>query len=176
MVNKSGNIGTHGETQIVRYVRRNGFPNADRLRQQGNKDIGDIGLCPGVIVESKWGNAAKNASPGQIDAWLVETEVERVHRGAAVGVLVAQRRGCGTARMAQQRAILPAWMQAELLGLPACRVPTPHAPVEYHLVDMLTLLRAAGYGEPLDTLDEPIPYQLTEAAVPTPPAIPGRST
>src|SRR5690606_39625587 len=95
MVNKPKQIGTAVETAIVRAARTRGFPNADRLTLTGATDRGDIGLCPGVIIEAKGGQQAKTASDALIAKWLTETETERQNAGAAIAFLVTQRPGIG---------------------------------------------------------------------------------
>lgn len=96
MVNRPKAIGTAAETAVVRAARQLGFPQADRLTLTGNKDRGDVGLCPGVIIEVKGGEHARAATDLDIDRWLDETERERRHAFADVALLVVQRRGIGT--------------------------------------------------------------------------------
>lgn len=166
MTNKSGAVGTWTETTIVRYSRANGFAGADemtkaqRLRLNGAQDQGDIGLCPGVMIESKGGHAAENASDNQITTWLVDTERERRARGADVAILVLKRKGKGAANAGQWWAFLPGWTFFYLAETPAIS-PSPltaaeaghylaHLPaVRMTLADAATLLRSAGYGDPL---------------------------
>jgi hypothetical protein len=97
-MSRSKDIGTRGESAVVRFARANGFPEAERQPPRGVNDQGDIVLCRGVIVEVKAGQEAKAASRNLIDAWWGETERERQLAGADVGVLVVQHRGYGTGR------------------------------------------------------------------------------
>jgi hypothetical protein len=85
-------IGTRAESMTVAYLRENGFAQAERRALHGNTDLGDITGIPDVVIEVKGGEAAKNASVGQINAWLEETETERLNAGADIGILVVQRR------------------------------------------------------------------------------------
>lgn len=165
MANKSGAIGTKTETAIVRYLHANGFAGADemtkaqRLRLKGSDDQGDIGVCPGVMFESKGGHAAEQASDAQIAAWLAETEAERAHRGADIAALIRKRKGKGLGNAGPWWAHLPGAAFYELvldclpdapmdvpvyaaydLGLPA---------VQMTLAELVVLLRRAGYGDPL---------------------------
>jgi hypothetical protein len=158
MVNKSGDIGTRTETAIVKYVRKNGFDGADemtraqRLRLSGSHDQGDIGLCPGVMLSSKGGHMAENASDAKIATWLEEMEAQRVTRGADVAALITKRRGKGAANAGQWFAWMPGWtfcvlaymgMDDDALfhsALPAVRIT---------LAELCTLLRRAGYGTEL---------------------------
>jgi hypothetical protein len=61
-VNRPRAIGTYAETAVVRTARTNGFEYADRYALHGALDVGDIGLCPGVIIEVKGGDMAKHAT------------------------------------------------------------------------------------------------------------------
>ena len=165
MVNKSGAIGTATETAIVRHAHKNGFGGADemtkaqRLRLNGANDQGDIGLCPGVMVEAKGGHAAERASDAQIAAWLDETEAERINRGADVALLVLKRKGKGAASAGQWWAILPGWTYLYLAAsagkagafMPAAfpRLYAALPAVRMTFDEALTLLRRAGYGDPL---------------------------
>ncbi|HEY9249376.1 MAG TPA: hypothetical protein VIO38_09605 [Rariglobus sp.] len=144
MVNKPKSIGTAVETAVVRVARQHGFPNADRLTLTGNKDRGDIGLCPGVVVETKGGRAAETASDNLIQAWLVETETERLNAGAAQAFLVTKRAGVGASNAHRWHA----WLR--LGWLPGETDPrTAHMVVRMSLGNMLTVLRASGWGDPL---------------------------
>lgn len=145
---KSGRIGTAGETGVCRFLADNGFPLAERRRLRGNVDGGDLVTVPGLVIEVKSGAAAKNASLALVDAWLFETEVERVNAGADVGVLVVQRRGYAPTRAGHWRAIVPAWALLWLMEPGAERTFDPEA-VEMELRHLVKWLRCAGYGDPL---------------------------
>ena len=99
MVNKSKNIGTSAETHVVRYLQANGFPNADRRALKGSLDVGDILVCPGLIVEVKAGAAAENASDGQLRLWCAETSREKRNAKADTAFLVVKRKGHGIAKI-----------------------------------------------------------------------------
>lgn len=99
MTNRSKDIGTWAETKVVNYLRANGFPEADRRALHGNKDLGDILVCKGVIAEVKGGRAAEDASDEQLRRWCSETERERVNAKASHGFLVVKRRGFGVAKI-----------------------------------------------------------------------------
>ena len=98
MVNRPKQIGTAGETGIVRAAHRHGFPGAERRALHGNTDLGDILLCPGIILEAKTGQHAKTASAQQLHQWMVETELERVNAHAALAFLITHRTGYSPAR------------------------------------------------------------------------------
>jgi hypothetical protein len=155
MVNRPKNIGTYAETAVVRAAIRHGFPGADRLTQRGRYDRGDVGLCPGVIIEVKGGDAARTASDGMIDGWLLETERERLNAHADIAFLVTQRAGVGPANAHRWWAW---WRLGEIPG--TVRHPGTFGygvPVRMQFGDALQLLRAAGYGDPLDVDDANAP-------------------
>lgn len=150
MVNRPKQIGTAAETAVVRAARTRGFPHADRLTLTGNKDRGDIGLCPGVILEIKGGEKARAASDLDIERWLDETNREAFHAGADVAFLVTQRRGVGAPNAHRWWAW---WRLSWLEHLRGHETNTDDldgsAPVRMLLDDALTLIRTAGYGQPL---------------------------
>lgn len=150
MVNRPKQIGTAAETAVVRAARTNGFPHADRLTLTGRNDRGDIGLCPGVILEVKGGEHAKTASDALIESWLDETETERTHAGAEHAFLVVQRRGVGAPNAHRWWAW---WRLTDLRrikdGCDAEGSALGHFPIRMRLDHALRLTRAAGYGEPL---------------------------
>lgn len=140
MTNRPKAIGTAAETAVVRYLRAHGFPQAERRALTGSLDQGDITGTPGICWEVKGGTAAKTASDGQVAAWLVETETERVNSGADIGVLVLQRAGIGPANAGRWWAVVP-------VGVfdPEDRFPYP---ARLHLSDIAQVLRRYGYGDP----------------------------
>jgi hypothetical protein len=143
-------IGTAAETAVVRVARAHGFRYADRYALHGAHDQGDVVLCEGVIVEVKGGEAARDASDAQIEAWLDQTEKERINARADVALLVVQRRGVGIARAQSWAAWWRLGWLARLAGQVESFAPGPHVAVRCTLADALTILRAAGYGRPLD--------------------------
>lgn len=146
MVNKSKNVGTAAETAIVRAVRTRGFPGADRLTLTGNKDRGDIGLCPGVVLEVKAGEAARRASDQQVAKWLLETETERKNAGADIALLVTARPGIGLPNAHRWACHMWTSTFLRLIEADHLTVPNPHAPIRMTLDSALVLLRARGYG------------------------------
>ena len=91
MTNKSKNLGTLWETEIVNYLNNTYWPHAERRTLSGVNDKGDIDLHPQVVVE------AKNHGTLKLAQWLVEAEKERLNAGADVGVVWAKRRGKASA-------------------------------------------------------------------------------
>lgn len=116
-------IGTAAETAVARAARRHGFPHADRLTTTGALDRGDVGLCPGVIVEVKGGELARNASDALIESWLHETARERVNANAVHAFLVVQRRGVGAPNAHRWWTYLRlGWLEQLRAAEPRCRV------------------------------------------------------
>jgi hypothetical protein len=150
-------IGTAAETAVVRYLRTAGFPHAERRSLRGTKDAGDITGTPGICWEVKGGAAARLASDGQVSDWLNDTDTERVHARAEVGVLVLQRKGIGAANAGRWWAIMPGW-QYEALCASGTRTDGlgglgrwcfgELGPVRIHLAQACPLLTHAGYGTP----------------------------
>lgn len=91
-VNRSKNKGTAAETAVVRYLRDNGYPLAERRALAGKEDLGDILLCPGMIAEVK---AHATVTDLQIERWQAETFRERVNSNASEAWLVVKRPGKG---------------------------------------------------------------------------------
>ena len=159
MTNRPKQIGTAGETAVARAARAHGFPHADRLTLTGHLDRGDVGLCPGIILEVKSGKTAELASHTLVESWLADTEVERHHAGAEHAFLVTKRSGVGAANAHRWWAWgRLAWLdrlrsiatpEEVLLGPPAGHVVL--APVRLQLIDLLHLLREHGWGTPPGT-------------------------
>jgi len=134
-------IGTATETAVVRYLRTAGFDQAERRSLRGSLDAGDITGTPGIAWSVKGGVAAKTASDGQVTKWLAELERQRVNAAATVAVLVLQRAGIGEANAGR-------WWAVVGYGALCCGI-VDGPPARLHLADVCTLLRAAGYGQPL---------------------------
>jgi hypothetical protein len=150
-VNRPRAIGTYAETAVTRTARLRGFPNADRIALHGALDTGDVGLCPGVVLEVKGGEMARRHSDLDVQNWLDETARERDHANAAVAFLVVQRRGVGGPRAALWWAY---WRLGWISDLSYSQafVGARHAVWRTTLGDSLDMLRAAGYGDPLEAL------------------------
>lgn len=136
-MSRSRDIGTAAETAIVRYAREHGFPMAERRALRGKADAGDVLLCPGIIVESKAGEAARGASDALIHNWLEQTERERRNAGAHIALLVTVRPNIGPRNAGRWWAHL----RSDHHG---------GAPVRMHLANALTWLRTLGYGDPVE--------------------------
>jgi hypothetical protein len=132
MTNRSKALGTAAESAVVKALRANGFPGAERRALHGSADLGDILVCPGVIAEVKGGNAARIASDAQVLVWLAQTEVERVNARADEALLIIARKGIGTANADR-------WWALFTDRIVPCR---------YYLKDACWVLREDGFGSP----------------------------
>ncbi len=130
MTRRPKDIGTAGETAVVKYLQSSGFPHAERRALHGNTDMGDITGTPGLVWEVKAGEAAMTASDNQVCAWLRETATECDNAGAEMGTLVVQRR----------RKNPRDWW--------AVTADTNGHPIWQRLSDHVLYLRAIGYGTP----------------------------
>lgn len=170
-MNRSKARGTAAETAVVRHLQANGQPLAERRAQRGIKDAGDITGTPGLCWSVKGGDAARAASDLDVSRWLGELTTQIGHAHADLGVLVLQRRGKGPANAGAWWTVMPLWTltllellaDVDVTGAPgytgaldlyAAAAQDPDrpwmlAPVRMLLADVVTLLRAAGYGEPL---------------------------
>lgn len=153
MTNKPKAIGTAAETAVVRAARTRGFPLAERLALAGAQDLGDVRLTAFVHLEVKGGHAAETASDAQIEAWLLETERELQHAGASAGALVTKRRAVGAGNAHRWDAWVRLSWIAKWRAYPDDVVPLdgPDATVRMSFASLLAQLRAAGYGDPLET-------------------------
>jgi hypothetical protein len=140
-------IGTRAESMTVGFLRENGFENAERRALHGSTDLGDVTGIPGVVIEVKGGEAAKNASVNQVKAWLEETETERVNAGADIGFLVIQRR---QQNVRNWWAVLTAETHQRLMGY-ELRHDSLRRTVWYcQLEAVVVLLRIYGHGDRID--------------------------
>ena len=126
--------GTFAESLLVKWARKNGFPQADRIPRSGAKDRGDVGLAPGVIVEVK-NYALKTGFPtdAQLTKWLAETEAEIRNAGAELGYLVVKRKGTQD---------VGKWFCFRFYGAAGWSMTT--------VAQQFEVLRRAGYGDPID--------------------------
>ncbi len=101
MVNRPKDKGTSAETEVVKYLRVNGWPRAERRALTGSMDKGDVANVWGLAIEVKYANAGMKVGP-----WLVETGIERIHAGADHGILVVKPRGLGARRVGSWYALM----------------------------------------------------------------------
>lgn len=145
-MSRSKDIGTRGETAVVKAARAYGFGNAERRALAGSADLGDVLLCPGVVVEVKAGQQTANPSDAQVAAWMAEAETERQNANANLALLVLKRHGKGDA--AWWWCYLPLGDLVSLAGS-GTAYGIEGTPVRLLFVDALRVLRADGWGDPL---------------------------
>lgn len=107
--------GTSFETWLVEYWREAfGTRQIERRARKGVRDEGDIAglFCHAgpVVVE------AKNVARLNLSGWVDEAETEREHAQAAVGIVVAKRRGYGRGSMGDQYVVMTLRELTILLG------------------------------------------------------------
>ena len=148
----SKSIGTPCETGVVNFLKAHGFPHAERRALTGTLDKGDIAGCIGICIEVKGGRAAEDASDGQIEKWLAETERERVNANADIGILVVKRRGISRTRAGEWWAVVDLGVLADLIYEPENGIKPFtrffNTPARIHLATAVELLRDCGYGDP----------------------------
>lgn len=146
MTNPSKAIGTAAETALVRYLRVNGWGNAERRALHGNTDLGDVTGCPLLVFECKAGKQAHRPGDALMKSWLAQAEQERLNAGADIGILVIKT--SGAADPSRWLAVLPA---DALCYLITGEQPTAaYPPVRMLLRHLLPMLRRAGYGDRLE--------------------------
>lgn len=100
-MSKSRAKGTMAESAVVRFLRENGYPHAERRALSGINDKGDIAGIVGVVVE------VKNHAKYKIPEWLREVEVEVANAKADHGFLIVKPNGVGEKRVGEWWAVLP---------------------------------------------------------------------
>lgn len=156
MVNKPKRIGREAENAVAARLRERGaFPEAEPRALFGINDKGDITGTRGVVFQVKGGKAAEQASPGQIKAWLADTEIQRINDRARHGVLVVKRAGYGAKRAGMWRAFTVMREMDDMLaqvgdgcyrGEELLPEDLEWEPVELSFDAMITLLQAAGHA------------------------------
>lgn len=106
-MSKAKQKGTAAETAVVKFLRDNGFPYAERRALHGTVDKGDITGCGPVVLE------VKNHKTITLSAWLKELEAEMANAEVTVGAVIAKKRG--TMNVGDWYAVMPASVFAVLL-------------------------------------------------------------
>lgn len=155
MTNRPKDIGTRAESAVVKYLAAHGFPHAERAALHGDTDLGDITGCPGLAIEVKGGTRAENCTDADLARWLAETETERRHRHADIGLLVTKRGGRGPDRAGDWWAWLPGpdYITLACTSYSFAAMPELLPPVRITLAQATLLLRLAGYGTPLEPIE-----------------------
>lgn len=111
MTNRSKQKGTRFESEIASYMSEQLGCEVERRALCGAEDRGDLAGVSWngnrVVVE------CKSHKELRLSQWLREAEAERSNDGAALGVVVAKRRG--TAKPSEQYAILTLESLCDLL-------------------------------------------------------------
>lgn len=155
------------ERMLAIYLREHGFPNAERAVRTGVRtpgrevvDPGDITGTPGLVWQSK-SLRPITAAENSVLGWMRETDEQRLGASADLGILVVRR----DRRPAEEWfAYLPL---ADLFGTRGVMLPMPLAdladrgaelavPVRLYLGDLVTFLRAIGYGNPIVEPEPPV--------------------
>lgn len=99
--------GDRAELAVAEWLRKNGWPEADRIRAGYHRDWGDIGGLPGTVVSVK--------SEKRIDlAGYIDGLHQMMLQSASLrGVVVVKRRG--ESDPAMWYAVMPLYLLAELL-------------------------------------------------------------
>lgn len=107
MSNPSKAKGTRFESDVVAYLRANGFPSVERRALAGTADRGDIGGVEGVVFECK---ATKSIDlAGAVD----EAVVEAANDGAdSLPVAIVKRRMRSTS---DAYVVVPLWWFVRVL-------------------------------------------------------------
>lgn len=92
--------GYAAEAAVVKFLRDNGFPHAERRVAGASADRGDITGLPALCVE------VKAAARYEIGGWLVETTTEAGNARANHGLLVVKPKGVGYTRVGDWWAVM----------------------------------------------------------------------
>lgn len=79
--------GAEAERMVAKYLREQGFPNADRRLREGRADDqGDIDGVPYTVIQVKYW--AEN----RLNAWVVDTLKQRDNAGTPLCLLVVRKK------------------------------------------------------------------------------------
>ncbi len=106
-MSKSKQKGTAAETAVVKYLKANGFPKAERRALQGNLDKGDISGVDDVVFE------VKDHKKMELSGWVKELVVEVDNADAVTGAVIHKKRG--TLDVGEWYATIPVWVYIDLL-------------------------------------------------------------
>lgn len=151
-------VGKDTEQRLARYFRAEGWTGAERAVRTGFRiadrtvaDTGDLTGMPGLCVQSKSLRPATRAEVA-VPTWLRETEAQRVAGRAVLGLLVVRR--WGTTDVGRWWCFLDleelhALQSGQLgtVGVGGWNAPDYQpTPVRLELRDVVTILRAQGWG------------------------------
>ena len=99
-MSKARQKGTAAETAVVKWLRANGWKDADRHPLRGQADQGDIKAIKNTVLE------VKNHKSYSIPAWLREVEVEKQNAKAEFGAVIIKPNGVGLNNVDQWWAVM----------------------------------------------------------------------
>lgn len=144
------------EQMVVRWFREHGYPGAERTVRTGyrtanrvGEDSGDVLMCPGLIAQVKSLRPA-NEMERRIPRWMAETEQQRTAARAGLALLIVRREG--TADVGEWWVF---WRAPTLASVyqehGEAEVYPVHAYARLTVLESVLLLRAAGYGDLVET-------------------------
>lgn len=96
-------------TLVVRFLRDNGFPYAERRPMVTNRELGAITGTPGAVWSVKSTRDPSGVPDDrQVDGWVLATEAHLVRVGGDVAVLVVAVPGTALPEVAGWRAVVTA--------------------------------------------------------------------
>jgi hypothetical protein len=144
--------GARAELAVVKWLRDNGWPGAERAIATGHRsrvreraDLGDITGTPGIAWQIT--DRGDLDQPAVFARRLAETEAQKQAAGAEFGFLVQRRRGASDAGRW--------WVHVAAVDMPGLLPkdrPRFDSTVRMTLADLVLLLRQAGYGSALFTI------------------------
>ena len=93
MVNRPKGLGTAHETDIVNWLRANGWRHATRRPLSGGKDTGDVRLSETVPFTIEAKTAKKTTDRMAVGTWLRELSEEILNSESLSGAVVYKQRG-----------------------------------------------------------------------------------
>lgn len=143
--------GAGAELAVVKWLRANGWPGAERSISTGHRsrvreraDLGDVTGTPGIAWQVT--DRADLDQPAVFARRLADTEAQRAAAGADFGFLIQRRRGTADAGR---------WwvhvQSADMPGLLPKDRPRFDSTVRLTLADLVPLLHRVGYGSALIT-------------------------
>jgi len=107
MSNPAKAKGSRAESDVVKWLKINGFPYADRRIAGAQLDKGDISGVNGVTIE------VKDHYRLDLSTWIKELEIEMKNDKAWTGTVLHKRRGKGD--VGEWYATMPAKIWIELI-------------------------------------------------------------
>ena len=133
--------GTRTETELVKYLRGQGFSAADRIPRKGAKDEGDVWLAPGRVMIEVKDSPSKYASTIPPEKWLKETASEQANSGAPLAFLVVKPAGLGYTRTRLWHAWISALYLTDQVAVVGVFASPTVLPVRIGLGDLLSIMK-----------------------------------